>query len=26
LADLEKTPGFSSAMAKLVFDHFHDKA
>ncbi|WP_294541840.1 excinuclease ABC subunit UvrC [uncultured Rhodoblastus sp.] len=25
LADLEKTPGFSSAMAKLVFDHFHDK-
>jgi excinuclease ABC subunit C len=24
LADLEKTAGFSSAMAKLVFDHFHD--
>ncbi|MGO9941754.1 MAG: excinuclease ABC subunit UvrC [Rhodoblastus sp.] len=26
LADLEKTPGFSATMAKLVFDHFHDKA
>ncbi len=25
LADLEKTPGFSAATAKLVFDHFHDK-
>lgn len=26
LGDLEKTPGFSVAMAKLVFDHFHEKA
>ena len=26
LADLEKTPGFSAATARLVFDHFHDKA
>ncbi len=25
LADLEKTPGFSAATAKLVFDHFHEK-
>jgi excinuclease ABC subunit C len=25
LADLEKTPGFSAATAKLVFDHFHDQ-
>ena len=25
LADLEKTPGFSAATARLVFDHFHDK-
>ena len=25
LADLEKMPGFSAAMAKLVFDHFHEK-
>ncbi len=25
LADLEKTPGFSAATAKLVFNHFHEK-
>jgi excinuclease ABC subunit C len=25
LADLEKTPGFSAATAKLVFDHFHER-
>ena len=25
LGDLEKTPGFSAAMAKLVYDHFHEK-
>jgi excinuclease ABC subunit C len=25
LADIEKTPGFSAATAKLVFDHFHEK-
>ncbi|MBB4197864.1 excinuclease ABC subunit C [Rhodoblastus sphagnicola] len=25
LADLEKTPGFSAATAKLVYDHFHEK-
>lgn len=25
LADLLKTPGFSAATAKIVFDHFHEK-
>jgi excinuclease ABC subunit C len=26
LADLEQTAGFSAATARLVYDHFHDKA
>jgi excinuclease ABC subunit C len=26
LADLEKTPGLSAATARMVFDHFHEKA